>query len=96
MQNITQDIHSLTSFRRNSAALIKQIKKSKRPIVMTVKNKVEIIVQDAESYQRLLDTAAQADVYEALRQGLEDVANRRTRPAHEIFKEMRKTYGFQR
>ena len=96
MMNITQDIHSLTSFRRNSAELVKQIKKSKRPVVLTVKGKAEIVVQDAESYQRLLDIAAQADVHEALRQGLEDVAKGRTRPVREIFEEMRKTHGIQR
>jgi len=31
------------------------------------------LVQDAEAYQRLLDIAAQADVLEGIRQGLEDV-----------------------
>ena len=96
MLNITQDIYSLTSFRRNSAAVVKQLKKNKRPVVLTVKGKAEIIVQDAESYQRLLDIAAQADVHEALRQGLEDVAKNRTRSAREVFEEMRKTHGIQR
>ena len=38
------------------------------------------VVQDAEAYQQLLDTAARADAYEALRQGLDDVAHGRTRP----------------
>ena len=43
-------------------------------MVLTVKGKAEAIVQDAEAYQRLLDIAARADVYEAVRQGLDDVA----------------------
>ena len=96
MLNITQDIYSLTSFRRNSAEVVKQLKKNKRPVVLTVKGKAEIIVQDAESYQRLLDIAAQADVHEAIRQGLEDVAKSRTRSAREVFEEMRKAHGIQR
>ncbi len=96
MLNITQDICSLTSFRRNSAEVVKQLKKNKRPVVLTVKGKAEVIVQDAESYQRLLDIAAQADVHEALRQGLEDVAKGRTRPAREVFEEMRKSHGIPR
>ena len=43
---------------------MKQLKKSKRPVVLTVKGKAEAIVQDAEAYQRPLDIAAHADVHE--------------------------------
>jgi hypothetical protein len=46
---------------------MKQLKKSHRPVVLTVKGKAEAVVQDAESYQRLLDLAARADVDEAIR-----------------------------
>jgi len=42
---------------------MKQLKKSKRAVVLTVKGKATAVVQDAESYQRLLDIAADADVY---------------------------------
>ena len=73
--DITKDIQSLTNFRRNSGKFLKQIKKSKRPIVLTVNGKAEAIVQDAEEYQRLLDIAARADVYEALRQSDDDIAH---------------------
>ncbi|MBZ5623390.1 MAG: hypothetical protein LAQ69_32400 [Acidobacteriia bacterium] len=38
------------------------------------------VVQDAEAYQRLPDIAAHADVFEAIRQGFDDVALGRTRP----------------
>ena len=36
---------------------MKQLKKTKRPVVLTVKGKAAAIVQDAEAYQRLLDIA---------------------------------------
>ena len=58
MLDITKDIQSLTNFRRKSGEFIKQIKKSKRPVVLTVNGKAEVVVQDAEAYQRLLDAAA--------------------------------------
>ena len=72
MINLATDIQSLTTFRRSSADFIKHLKKSKRPIVLTVKGKAAAIVQDAEAYQRLLDIAASADAREGIRQGLED------------------------
>ena len=96
MLDITKDIQSLTTFRRRSGDFMKQLKKSKRPVVLTVKGKAEAVVQDAESYQHLLDIAARADVNEAIRQGLDDVAHGRTRPAKEVFDELRTQYGIPR
>lgn len=94
--DITKDIQSLTNFRRKSAQFLKHLKKSKRPVVLTVNGKAEAVVQDAESYQRLLNIAARADVYEAIRQGLDDIAHGRARPAREVFDELRKRYGIPR
>jgi prevent-host-death family protein len=96
MLDITKDIQSLTTFRRRSGDFMRQLKKSKRPVVLTVKGKAEAIVQDAAAYQRLLDIAARADVYEAVQQGLDDVACGRTRPAKEVFDDIRRRYGIPR
>ena len=49
MLDITKDIQSLTTFRRRSGDFMKQLKKNKRPVVLTVKGKAAAIVQDAES-----------------------------------------------
>jgi prevent-host-death family protein len=90
MLDITSDIQSLTTFRRRSGDFMKQLKKTKRPVVLTVKGKAAAIVQDAEAYQRLLDIAARADAEEGIRQGLEDVARGHTRPAREAFDAIRR------
>ena len=87
MFDITKDIQSLTTFRRRSGDLMKQLKKSKRPVVLTVKGKAEAVVQDAEAYQRLLDIASRADAKEGIRQGLEDSRKGKVRPAREFFEE---------
>ena len=96
MIDLTQDIQSLTTFRRRSSEFLKQLKKSKRPIVLTVKGKAAAIVQDAEAYQRLLDIAAAANSREGIRQGLDDVRNGRTRPAREFFEEFEAKHGLRR
>jgi hypothetical protein len=62
------------------------LKKNKKPAALT----------EAEERQRLLDIAARADVYEAIRQGEDDIAHGRTRPAREVFEEMRRRYGIPR
>jgi len=96
MLDITKDIQSLTTFRRRSGDFMKHLRKSKRPVVLTVKGKAAAIVQDATAYQRLLDIAARADVHEAIRQGLEDAANGRTRPARGVLNEIRRRHDIPR
>lgn len=96
MLDLTKDIQSLTTFRRKSAHFIKHLKKSKRPLVLTVKGRAQAVVQDAEAYQRLLDAAARADVQEAIRQGLDDISRGRTRPAAQVFDDLRRRYDIPR
>lgn len=59
-------------------------------MVLTINGKAEAVVQDAEAYQRLLDAAARADVFEAIRQGANDAAKGRIRPSREVFDELRR------
>lgn len=96
MLDITKDIQSLTTFRRRSGDFMKQLKKTKRPVVLTVKGKAQAVVQDAGAYQRLLDIAALADAREGIRQGLEDARQGRGRDAEEFFAEFRANHGIPR
>jgi prevent-host-death family protein len=96
MLDLTKDIQSLTTFRRRSGDFMKQLKKSKRPVVLTVKGKAAAVVQDAEAYQRLLDVAAQANAEEGIRQGLDDAKKGKTRPVREFFDEFEARHGIRR
>ena len=91
--NITEDIQSLTTFRRRSGEFMKQLQRTKRPVVLTVNGKAAAIVQDAASYQRLLDIAARADASEGIRQGLDDARRGKIRPAREFFDEFEAANG---
>jgi|ERR1035438_3541804 prevent-host-death family protein len=94
--DITQDIQPLTTFRNNSVRFIRQLKKTKRPIVFTVNGKPEAVLQDPAAYQLLLDLAAIAEEDEAIRKGMEDVRAGRVRPLKEVFDEMRAKYDIPR
>jgi prevent-host-death family protein len=93
MIDITKDIQSLTTFRRRSGDFMKQLRKSKRPVVLTVEGRAAAIVQDAEAYQRLLDIAALADPREGIRQGLEEARAGKGMPIREFFAEFRAKHG---
>jgi len=55
MIDLSEDIHALTEFKRNTNAFMTRMKKSRRPVVLTVNGKAELVVQNAASYQKLLE-----------------------------------------
>ena len=73
------DIRSLTEFQRNTRAHIKRLKRTGRPELLTVKGQAEVVVQDARSYQKLLDRAHEAEQREKLRRGIADYRAGRVR-----------------
>ena len=54
---------------------------------------IDALVKEAAACQHLLDLAAEADECEGVRQGDEDVASGRIRPASEVFAELRRHNG---
>ncbi len=88
--NLSRDIHSLTDFKKNTPAFLQQLKETGEPVVLTINGKAELVVQDAASYQKLLDVAEEAQVVEGIRRGLEDVKAGRTIPLDEAFVEIRR------
>jgi prevent-host-death family protein len=94
--DITKDIQAMTTFRNHSAKFLRRLRKTKRALVLTVNGKAAAVVQDAEAYQQLLDLAAEASAAEGIRQGLEDLANGRTRPAGEVLDEIRAEHDIPR
>jgi len=66
---LPKDIQSLTTFRRQSSDFLKQLKKTKRPVVLTVNGKAAVIY-------RVLEKRKQVDVLH-IRHG----ASRKLRPS---------------
>ncbi|ADW67152.1 type II toxin-antitoxin system Phd/YefM family antitoxin [Granulicella tundricola] len=87
---------SLATFHENSAEIIQQLKGTHRSVTLTVDGKPEVILQDVTEYQRLRDLAAAADIHEGIRQGLEESAAGKGRPASEFLDYMREKYGLSR
>jgi len=81
MIDLSQDIHSLSDFKRKTSEFMARMKKSGHPVVLTINGKAEMVVQDTASYQRLIELAEQAEMMEFLRASREDVEAGRTEPA---------------
>jgi len=85
MIDVTQDIHSLTTFKRNSSNLMKRIKKTGRPLVLTVNGKAQAIVLDASAYQ---DVASHLDAIASIRRGLAQAKKGLGRSVDEVFDDL--------
>jgi len=90
--DITRDIQPVTTFRNHSAQIMRHLKETKRPVILTVNGKPVAVIQDAEAYQRLLDIAAQADTAEGIRQGLDHIAKRKSHLVKEMVEAIRAEY----
>ncbi|MGB3693572.1 MAG: type II toxin-antitoxin system Phd/YefM family antitoxin [Spirulinaceae cyanobacterium] len=93
MLDISRDIQSLSNFKRNTSNVIAQMKQTGEPIVLTVNGKAEVVVQDAKSYQQLLEKIERLEAIAGIKQGLTDVESGKTRPLAEFMQEMQHQHG---
>lgn len=68
----SSDIHTVTDFSRKPADHIKRLAKTKRPEILTVNGKAAVVVQDAETYERMAELAEYADSIINIRQALSE------------------------
>ena len=90
MINLSQDIQPLSTFKRNTNELIAQMRNTGHPIVLTINGKAELVVQDAASYQKLLNTIEELETMIGTKKGLEDLVQGYTRPLNQFVEEIQK------
>ena len=88
--DLIRDIHPLTDFKRNTPEFLRLLKETGHPLVLTINGKAEIVVQDAKSYQRLLNLAERLETIEAVKEGLTSVERGEGSPMDQVFDEMEK------
>lgn len=89
MLNISEDIHSLSDFKRNTSDFIRQLKETTRPIVLTVNGRAELVVQDASAYQKLLELIDRLEAIEGISKGLLEMRRGEGRSFEEAINELR-------
>lgn len=53
----TQDIRPLAEFRANLAAVLRQVRRTGRPVILTQRGRSAAVLVDAAEYEALLDRA---------------------------------------
>ena len=88
----SSDIHTVTDFSRKPAEHIKRLNESKRPELLTVNGKAAVVVQDAETYEKMATLAEYAESVNSIRQAMAE----RGRPLDEFTTEFEARHGISR
>jgi prevent-host-death family protein len=90
---LKRDIQSLSTFKRDTAKFVRQMKKTRAPVVLTVNGKAELVVQDADSYQELLEAKDRMEAIEGIQRGLDSMRRNAGKPAEKFFHEFFREQG---
>lgn len=83
--SLKEDFRSLAEFEEDPREVVKQVHRTGRPVVVTVKGKPDVIVLDAADFERRLKLVNLARL---LAEAEADVKAGRTRRAEEFFSEL--------
>ena len=91
---ITVDsIQSLTDFKRNTNEHLKEIRRTGRPLVLTVNGRAALVVLDARAYQGILEQIAYAESVREIQLGIDSVAKHGAKPAQTVLDELAEKHG---
>ncbi len=85
--SITEDIRSITDLKRNTNAVLEQIHKTKRPVVLTVNGRAEAVLLDAKEYEKIANAF---NLLKLLIPAEEDIGNNRYEEARAFFKDFKR------
>ena len=86
--------HSLTDFQRNARGFIEGLNQTKQPMLLTVNGKVQAVLVDPATFQDMESTLERERFLAAVREGERAIQEGRTRPAEEVFADMKEKHGF--
>ena len=89
---LLNDTHALADFQQHARKHLRRLNKTGQPEVLTVNGKPAVVVQDARSYQRLLDTVEKAEAIAGIKMGLESMTRGKGVPAKAVFARLRRKH----
>jgi hypothetical protein len=75
--------------KQEAAAFLRELREAGPPVSITINGRAEIVVEDATSYQKLLELVERLETIGAVREGLASADRGEGRPAEEFFEELR-------
>ncbi len=91
-----REVRSVTEFQRNVKHYVSRLKRKRTPLVLTVNGRAELVVQDAGTYQELLDRLDRAEAVSAIKQAMAEFDRGQGRPARQALEGLRKRHSVSR
>jgi len=86
------EVFSLTEFQRNAKDHVERLAQTGKPQVLTVNGKAAVVVQDAASYQRMLDEKERLEAAAGIQRGIEAMKRGETRPLEAALDDLKTKY----
>lgn len=83
---LTEDIRSVTDFKRKTRKILNQLHQTGRPIVLTINGRADTVLLDAKTYEKYLKAGNLSRLLVAAER---DIAAKRTRSFRSFLKEFR-------
>lgn len=72
---------------------MQQLKETGQPIVLSVNGKAELVVQDAESYQKIIELVDRLETIAAVKVGLDEMKAGKGQPVEEAFNRISRSWN---
>ncbi len=91
-----REVRSVTEFQRNMKSYVERLRRNKAPMVLTVNGRALLVVQDAESYQVLLNRLDRIETVDAIKEGMEEFSRGKGQSARKALEKLRTKHGLSR
>ncbi len=91
MLNLKNGIRSLTEFKQNSSDILKYIKKTHNPTILTINGKAEAVLLDSTSYQEMVNKISLFESAKKITTSLIEMENNQGIPAKKMFQDLRQS-----
>jgi PHD/YefM family antitoxin component YafN of YafNO toxin-antitoxin module len=85
-------IYPLSEFQNGVKVFLEKLRGTKEAIVLTVDGKASVVIQDAESYQQLLDRLELLETITGVHKSLEEFEQGKGIPLDEAFQQLQAKY----
>ncbi|NOX89548.1 MAG: type II toxin-antitoxin system Phd/YefM family antitoxin [Calditrichaeota bacterium] len=88
--NLENDIKPLSEFRANAARFVKQVKETKRPLILTQHGKSSAVLLDVAAYQALIE---KIEILQEIQKGEQQIAEGKYLTQEQVQKRIAERYN---
>lgn len=92
MKTLARNADSLSHFKRDTDQVVQKLKKTGKPLVLTIKGQAELVVQDAAAYSELLEAFERAEMLAGIKVGLASMERGQGVPFDAAISKLRKRH----